>query len=282
MTLRSLALVLVVAALAAGNSGAAPASLAASPKWSNAEARAFARSLFVRSPYRIGREALAGVIEYRIALAPGAAWTWPETGEQRVRRDGDVKVLRICADCGREAAPDAAAMRQYLTANAWVTSDDPAVRHFATAHAFGTNTHARMHALVKAVRARMNGPYDYRTYDSARIALVTRRGDCTEFAVLLAATARAIGIPARVAYGVAYSSRFAEGAHVFTPHMWVQAWDGTRWKSYDAGLETFDAGHIAVFVGDGAPRPAAGVTAVIRRLRLLETAQIRTAPATAR
>ena len=41
--------------------------------------------------------------------------------------------------------------------------------------------------------------------------------------------------------------------HVFAPHAWVQAWDGTRWTSYDAALGRFDAGHIALMIGDGDP-----------------------------
>ncbi len=32
--------------------------------------------------------------------------------------------------------------------------------------------------------------------------------------------------------------------------------DGTRWVSYDAGLGRFDAGHIALVVGDGTPPQA--------------------------
>jgi hypothetical protein len=34
----------------------------------------------------------------------------------------------------------------------------------------------------------------------------------------------------------------------------VQAWTGDRWVSYDAGLERFDATHIALATGDGDPR----------------------------
>jgi hypothetical protein len=59
---------------------------------------------------------------------------------------------------------------------------------------------------------------------SAREAYDNRSGDCTEFAVLLAAAARARNIPTRLVAGLAYSSRFLGGQHVFGPHMWVQSW----------------------------------------------------------
>jgi hypothetical protein len=37
------------------------------------------------------------------------------------------------------------------------------------------------------------------------------------------------------------------------PHAWVQAFIDGRWQSFDAALHGFDAGHIALSVGDGDP-----------------------------
>ena len=70
--------------------------------------------------------------------------------------------------------------------------------------------------------------------------------------------------------GIAYSSRFTGQTHVFSPHMWVQAWDGRRWTSYDAGLGAFDAGHIAMHVGDGDPAGMPRLLDGIRRLRIVD------------
>ncbi|HOV59022.1 MAG TPA: transglutaminase-like domain-containing protein, partial [Rhodanobacteraceae bacterium] len=90
-------------------------------------------------------------------------------------------------------------------------------------------------------------------YASALEVVKTREGDCTEHAVLLAALGRALGIPTRVVDGLAYTGRFGTAERVFVPHAWVQAWVDGHWRSYDAALNGFDAGHIALSVGDGDP-----------------------------
>lgn len=239
-----------------------------------AQARAFVQSLLVKSPYRIPAQARAGEIRYRIRFVSSRAWAWPETGEQHAIADAKGTELRICTDCGREPPPTAEMLRQYLAPNHWVQSDDRRIRNFARQHARGGSINVRMLALVAAIRESMTGPVDYRDYHDAVTALRTRSGDCTEFAVLLAASARAVGIPARVAHGIAYSSRFTGQAHVFSPHAWVQVWDGARWVSYDAGLGRFDAGHLALYIGDGSPDGLAGLDRVVRDLRIEEAAGI--------
>jgi hypothetical protein len=57
-------------------------------------------------------------------------------------------------------------------------------------------------------------------------------GDCTEHAVLLAALARARGIPARVAIGLVYQS----STQSFAYHMWNELWVGEHWLPLDATL----------------------------------------------
>ena len=197
-------------------------------------ARALVRSLLVPSPYRIGEAARTGEIRYRLAFADGIERTLPDTGEQSVRVEGSQVVVRVCANCGADTVPGD--LGPYLAANPWVQGDDRAIRSFAWKHGRGHGVDALMRRLTEAVRVHMSGPVEFRRYDSAATALDTRSGDCTEFALLLAATARARGIPARIAYGLAYSSRFTGQSHVFSPHTWVQVWDGAQWRSYDSGL----------------------------------------------
>ncbi len=59
-----------------------------------------------------------------------------------------------------------------------------------------------------------------------------REGDCTEHAVLLAALARARGIPSRVAIGLVYQSP----GQSFAYHMWNELWIEDRWVPMDATL----------------------------------------------
>ena len=127
-----------------------------------------------------------------------------------------------------------------------------------------------MAVLVKAVTARMSGPVEFRHYWTAREAYDKQGGDCTEFAVLLAAAARARGIPTRVVAGMAYANEFMGGQHVFVPHMWVQSWDGSRWVSYDAALGEFDAGRIALVLGDGTPSSMGALNGMLRKMRIVD------------
>jgi len=88
---------------------------------------------------------------------------------------------------------------------------------------------------------------------SALGTIATRRGDCTEHAVLLTAMARALGIPARVVTGVVYADRMSGASRVFVPHAWAQAWIDNRWISFDSALRRFDSSHIALGTGNGEP-----------------------------
>jgi transglutaminase-like putative cysteine protease len=186
-----------------------------------------------------------------------------------VHDDGATTELTICADCGKEAPPDADELRRYLAPNAWVQSRDRRVIAFARA-ATGGSVDSQMNQLVLAVQRELTGAIDFRDYGSATDALLSRGGDCTEFAILLAAAARARHIPTRVVAGVSYASHFLGERHAFSPHMWVQAWDGQHWKSYDAALGKFDAGHIAISIGDGTPDGFRGEMQAIARMHIVD------------
>lgn len=67
---------------------------------------------------------------------------------------------------------------------------------------------------------------------SAADVVQKMEGDCTEHAVLLAAMARARGIPARVAVGLVY----VPGLNGFAFHMWTEVYVADRWLPLDATL----------------------------------------------
>jgi hypothetical protein len=69
-------------------------------------------------------------------------------------------------------------------------------------------------------------------FDTAAEVARQREGDCTEHAVLLAALARARGIPARVAIGLVYQP----ATQSFAYHMWNELWITDRWIPMDATL----------------------------------------------
>lgn len=226
------------------------------------------RAASVASPYRIPEHAAMGKIRYRIAMRDGVAWPWPETGEQHVEHDGDTVVLTVCNDCGEEAPPSAAELQRDLQPNRWADNSDGNIRMLAS-DVRGATVDRRMLWLVAAVRLQMSGPIKFSRYLTSREAFDAQTGDCTELALLLAAAAKARHIPVRVVAGIAYASRFLGQKRVFGPHMWVQAWNGSRWTSYDAGLGEFDSTHIVLTIGDGSPDLLAATFAKLQALRIV-------------
>src|SRR6185436_144821 len=175
--------------------------------------------LVVRSPYRIPSTALGGPIRYVISRADGTVPQLVPTSEQAVVQDGQRAVVTICSKCGitEQATPEELA--HYRAPNPWVQSTDGHIRALARlGRPVGAPLTGRMQRLVQTVRDRMTGPVDYLGYATAVEALEQRAGDCTEFAVLLAALARAEGMAARVVVGLVYSDRFSGKKDVFSPH----------------------------------------------------------------
>lgn len=109
-------------------------------------------------------------------------------------------------------------------------------------------------------------------YASAAEVAASRQGDCSEFSVLTAAMCRAVGIPAQVVAGVAYVSDFG-GHQGFGGHAWTQVYVGGRWIGLDAsfrggGRGGYDAGHIALAVGDGEPADFFNLAAMLGQFKI--------------
>jgi len=105
-------------------------------------------------------------------------------------------------------------------------------------------------------------------YATAAEVAVSRQGDCSEHAVLLAAMCRAVGIPAQVVNGLVYVPKFGKHRHVFGPHAWVRAHVGGQWIGLDAALPRYDAGRIALGVGDGNAEDFFGTVSIFGRIKI--------------
>ena len=92
----------------------------------------------------------------------------------------------------------------FLQPGKYVDSDHPAVRKFARKHARGANDRERAVSLYYAVRdgIRYNPFLDFSQDDTYRASSVLEKGEgfCVGKSALLAACARALGIPARVGF----------------------------------------------------------------------------------
>lgn len=214
-----------------------------------------ARTL-VPAPAGFDRDSLAEPLRYRIQLAAGAGSTrLIDTAEQRVRElPGGERTWEVTVAPGGSESNTPAPTANETRPTAWLQSDDADVQRLArTAVGEASTTLERMRLLEAAVRAHISDKNLSVGYASAAETADSGEGDCTEHALLLAAMARSQGIPARVVSGLAFAPEYIGRKRVFVPHAWTQAWVDGSWKSYDAALRGFDAGHIAFSVGDGDP-----------------------------
>jgi hypothetical protein len=90
-------------------------------------------------------------------------------------------------------------------------------------------------------------------YATAADVIASKEGDCSEHAVLAAAMCRALGIPARVAVGLAYIRELGVRKDVFGGHAWVEVFIGGKWIGVDATRGGVGVGHITQAFGNGEP-----------------------------
>lgn len=178
----------------------------------------------------------------------------PETTMQRVKQDGAdllVTVTRSGAVRADPAAsrPTEAELKDLTAATPYANAKDPEIRRLAKEAAGGEKD---PRALVFRLRAFVS---DYVESKDLSVGFATasevarsRQGDCSEHAVLLAALARACGLPSRCVSGVVYAQQFAGRSRVFVWHMWTQVWIEDHWVDVDAALaqDDVDATHIAM------------------------------------
>jgi hypothetical protein len=223
----------------------------------------------VAAPRSLGGPDLAGSLRYELLLPDEKdVPSLPGTGEQQVKDLGagriEVTVAALSQADGR-APPDAADSRP----TRWLQSDAEQLRKLASGAVAGaSDDRARMLKLEKFVRGYITRKNLSVGYASALETVRSREGDCTEHALLLAALGRSAGIPTRVVDGLAYTESFGGRTHLFVPHAWAQAWVDGRWQSYDAALAGFDAGHIALNVGDGDPAGFYAGVSLLGRIKL--------------
>ncbi|MEW6348903.1 MAG: transglutaminase-like domain-containing protein [Thermodesulfobacteriota bacterium] len=185
--------------------------------------------------------------ELKIEVVTGRELQIPSDNVRQAYADGMISLKREklpkptyslpCTDSAREVE---------LSPSRFVRSDHPDIVKKAR-EIVGTETNP-----VKAGRLITEWVYKYLqkvptpAVPDAYTVLQTRQGDCNEHAVLAAALARAVGLPAQIAVGLVYLN---EG---FYYHAWVTYWAGSSWFSADPLLNAMpvDPTHIALLFGD--------------------------------
>lgn len=135
---------------------------------------------------------------------------------------------------GAQPQPTEVAGRTWLESTFVIDHDDPhvvALRDEYRREHPGTPTAASIVAFV----AQKMQPSDDQGFEFASEAATVLRGDCTEHAVLTAALARSLGLPARVALGIAVI-RKPDGGFGSYGHAWALVLEDGRWVIADAAL----------------------------------------------
>jgi len=178
----------------------------------------------VNQPHQVSTDALGNrVIELtHVRLAPF---------ESRVVTLGSH--LSLSPTPARERVADTS---MYLRAEKFIESDDRQIRELA-ARLRAPKPAASAKAVYEWIRANIAySGYDADEYGAKR-ALERRRGDCTEFADLTVALARALEIPARTVGGYVVESDSVLRAAEY--HNWAELYFDGAWQLVDAQRGAF-------------------------------------------
>ena len=230
-----------------------------------------------KSPYRIPTGEMRAKIRYGFDHG-GRVPAIPVGAGQRSWTDGPTTWIQVCASCPLDAVALSADERaNALAVTPWLDFEDASLTRRAQRTTFNAADPAKkMAQLARYIRDHMSvEQIDMLGYGSALEAFKSRRGDCTEYAVLLAAMGRAVGVPTRVVSGMVYARHFEGQRHVFVPHAWVQAWTGSGWQSFDAAIGRFDSTHLAFATSyDGNPAQLLAGLNLAHRLKLRSAARV--------
>ena len=174
-----------------------------------------------------------------------------------------------CPPWRRPACPAQALSPQAkasLAPSAYVQSAAPPIVAMARKAVGETrDTFAVVSRLVEAVRGHLKAEY-VPAFSNALEAYHSRRGDCTEHAVLFVALARAAGLPARPVVGVAY---WPPGGG-FGWHAWAEVFVRGQWIQVDPTWDQPIADVTHLKLAEGGPAEQASVVMLLGRLQVVD------------
>jgi len=198
-------------------------------------------------------------VKYRLRLPSDGRMNMPDlpnTDMQTFKRISDreatLEVKRTDWEALKASKEIGAAQPEYLRASAMVDINDRRIKRLARRAVDASDRPTdQADALRKFVTGYINEKGLGVGFATATEVARNRRGDCTEHGVLLAALARAAGIPARGVSGLIDipASFGVKGLH-FGYHMWTQVYINGKWVDLDAAMRQTDCAptHIAISI----------------------------------
>lgn len=194
----------------------------------------------------------------------------PETPRQQVNWKGQSTTIML----SRDAAPNiswpietlSAELVEYTEATPFIQVEDPGIQRTAReVVGDAEDVYAATSRLSEFVYRAVQDEY-VPAYSNAKDTLESRRGDCTEHAILFVALARALKIPARVAVGIAY---WPPGGG-FGWHAWAEVNGGDGWYAIDPTWNQPIADVTHLKLAGGGPAEQARIVMMLGELDIVE------------
>ncbi len=210
---------------------------------------------------------------------PKAELNIPQTDNQSVQTDGETFIITVTSRSWPEGGSlpytgDDEQVKAYLQPSTYVQSEDPDIQALAKKAIGDARTPSE---AAKKIEAFVNAYIETKdfgvAYASASEVLKSRRGDCSEHAVLTAALCRAAGIPAQVLAGAVYTDGWQQQKHVMMPHAWNQVYIDGQWVPLDAAfidVRPAGADRIVLALGDGDMADFLSLVASLGNFRIVE------------
>lgn len=210
----------------------------------------------IPDPHAPGRK-----VTYRLTFGEKkGADDFPAATYQRILDRND-KIVR--AQIGRDvqdAATSGPPGEDFTSANGFLQSDNPKIKDAAlSAVGPSSDPWGKAKRIEKWVHDNLSQKDFTVGFATAGEVIETRRGDCTEHAVLLSAMCRAVGVPSRVAMGLVY----LESGNAFGYHMWSEVWISGRWLPLDGTLGQGGIGGAHIKLGDSSLKGASALGAFL-------------------
>jgi transglutaminase-like putative cysteine protease len=160
---------------------------------------------------------------------------------------------------------------EFLRSNNYLQTEHPKVVA-AAREAVGNSSDPwdKARRMEKWVHDNLSEKNFNKVFDSAAVVAEKLEGDCTEHGVLLAAMARVVGIPSRVAVGLVYAQRFG----AFGYHMWAEVYIGDRWVPLDGTLGLGHASPAHIKLADSSLDGADAIVAFLPVARVMDRLKI--------
>lgn len=196
-------------------------------------------------------------VKYRLRVPADAKMTMPDlpntdmqTFKRVSEREAILEVVQTDWDELKTSTEKGSSQEEYLRPSAMLDINNRQIKRLAK-RAVGEAKEpvAKASALRKFVTNYITEKSLGVGFASATEVAKNRRGDCTEHGVLLAALARAAGIPARGASGlIDIPAAFKVEGLQFGYHMWTQVYINGKWVDLDAAMRQTQCAptHIAV------------------------------------